>query len=94
MANDTGRDPRVDVSLWMCLPYTVIMQVESENDFVARIGELRGCICHGSTITEALERLTEVQRAWLEMALENGQIPPTPAPESILDWARKGDNNG
>ncbi len=70
---------------FMSLPYTILVQVDDEGDYVARIAELQGCITHGSTIEEAASRLREVQKAWIAMDLEAGRTPPAPIPPDVTN---------
>ena len=47
-----------------------------DNAFVAEIPELKGCIAHGETQSEALKEVNKVAKEWLLMAKEKGwQIP-------------------
>ena len=68
---------------YMGLPYTLRLKKDEDGDIVARIEELKGCIAHGSTEIEALERLKEVQQVWIESCLESGD--PIPEPEIEQD---------
>jgi predicted RNase H-like HicB family nuclease len=76
MNNNVARD----TDRYMSLPYTVVLKRDDDGDFVAKIQELQGCVAHGETEAEALSAIKEVQRYWLEEALESGQ--PIPEPES------------
>lgn len=54
----------------------IIFWSETDKAFVAEIPELKGCIAHGDTQTEALKEVNKVAREWLLMAKEKGwQIP-------------------
>lgn len=66
------------------LSYTAILRRDEDGDFVARIDELPGCSAHGHTQGEALERLEEAKRLWIEDAIENGHSVPVPAAEAAL----------
>ena len=47
-----------------------------DNAFVAEIPELKGCIAHGETQSEALKEVNKVAKEWLLIAKEKGwQIP-------------------
>lgn len=73
-----------NVASYMTLPYTTVLRRDEENDVIARIEELPGCIAHGSDEAKAIENLREMQRLWLEECVENGHDVPVPAPESVL----------
>ena len=61
---------------YMDLPYTETVELDDDGDFVARVVELPGCVAHGKTPLEAMGRLQEVKRLWLEDALAaNDRIP-------------------
>lgn len=72
------------VEQYLELPYTVTLRRDEDGDWVARILELEGCTAHGKTKPEALENLDEVQRVWIEDALEAGDSIPTPAEDEPL----------
>jgi len=72
------------VEYYMELPYTIVIRKDDEGDYVARVEELKGCIADGRTPEEALKSLAEVQGAWLEEAIEAGQVVPEPSCEDFL----------
>jgi antitoxin HicB len=59
-------------------PYGIHLQQDNEGDWVARVEELAGCTAHGRTPAEAVERLDEVKRAWIEDAIAAGDAIPLP----------------
>src|SRR5581483_2410870 len=63
---------------YLALPYTLQLRRDQEGDFVAKVVELDGCVAHGATEAEALERLREMQSLWLQDALEAGSSIPVP----------------
>src|SRR5436190_6663781 len=67
-----------DLAAYLALPYTRVLEMDEEGDIVATIRELPGCVAHGSSDTEALENLREIQTAWIEEALERGITIPLP----------------
>ena len=48
---------------------------------MARVVELPGCVAHGSSESEALGRLAELQALWIADALETGDAIPAPLPD-------------
>ncbi len=46
--------------------------------FVAEIPELKGCMAHGDTQTEALNEVNDLAIEWLKIAKENGWAIPEP----------------
>ncbi|HEY7160250.1 MAG TPA: type II toxin-antitoxin system HicB family antitoxin [Acidobacteriota bacterium] len=73
-----------DLKYYMSLPYTVILRLDDEGDYIARVDELQGCSAHGKTAQEALDNLQEVKELWVTDALENGESIPEPSSESPL----------
>ncbi len=73
---------------YLRLPYTVTLKRDEDGDIVARISELPGCATHGASESEALERLREVQRLWIEEALSSRQPIPPPHVEEKLPSGR------
>ncbi|HLW82893.1 MAG TPA: toxin-antitoxin system HicB family antitoxin [Candidatus Acidoferrales bacterium] len=73
-----------DLKYYLELPYTVVIRKDEEGDYLARIEELAGCTADGPTPEDALKALSEIQRAWLEEAIEAGQPIPEPQAEAGL----------
>jgi antitoxin HicB len=73
-----------DVDAYVSLPYTTVLKRDEDGDIVATIQELPGCIAHGSTDAEALAMLRDVQKAWIEEALERGVQIPRPRTDEEL----------
>lgn len=73
---------------YLKLPYTITLKPDDEGDWVARVEELEGCVAHGRTQAEALERLEETKALWIEDALAQGQPVPKPAPAEPLPSGR------
>jgi antitoxin HicB len=69
---------------YLDLPYTTILKRDEEGDIIARIQELPGCTAHGASENEALERLREVQQAWIESCIEQGDSIPPPNEDAEL----------
>jgi predicted HicB family RNase H-like nuclease len=67
----------------MALPYTTVLRPD-DNDVIAPVDELPGCVGHGSDEASAIENLREMQRPWLQDCVENGHEVTTPAAESAL----------
>ena len=76
--------PVKNVAHYMTLPYTTVLRRDEDNDVIARVEELAGCVAHGSDEAEAIENLRRMQRLWIEDCLENGHDVPMPAGESVL----------
>ena len=71
-----------NVAHYMTLPYTTVLRRDEDDDVIARVEELPGCVAHGSDEAEAIGNLREMQKLWLEDCVETGQVVPVPAPES------------
>lgn len=70
-----------DLNYYMNLPYKVeITPEEDGTGYNAAIPDLKGCMAFGETIEEAYEMITEVKRAWFEIALARGWRIPEPPP--------------
>lgn len=68
---------------YLSLPYTikVIRDVdEGEESWFAKVVELPGCMTEADTFTELGEMIEDAMRAWIEIALEDGQAIPEPRP--------------
>src|SRR5881396_1356099 len=63
---------------YLKLPYTILLRLDEDGDWIAEIDELEGCVAHGATQEEALRRLDETKALWIEESLAAGQPPPKP----------------
>lgn len=73
-----------DLNYYLALPYVATIRPDEEGGFVARFEDLPGCSADGATAAEALERLDDLKRDWIEDALEAGHPVPEPALEEDL----------
>jgi antitoxin HicB len=79
---------KMDTDYYMGLPYKVEIVPDEEGEgFHASIPDLRGCMAFGETIETALNALSEVKRAWIEIALEEGWRIPEPATDEVKDYS-------
>lgn len=74
----------MDLDNYLRLPYAITLRPDEEGDWIAQMRELKGCIAHGGTQAEALERLDDAKREWIKSALEHALPVPMPAPEESL----------
>ncbi len=59
--------------------YEIIIFRSDEDDvFVAEVPELKGCMAHGETQSEAVENINEAIELWIETAKEFGDEIPRP----------------
>ena len=59
--------------------YEIIIYWSNEDKiFVAEVPELKGCMAHGKTQTEAVKNLNQAIELWLETAIEFGDEIPLP----------------
>jgi len=72
------------VDYYLNLRYGVAMRKDEDGDWVARVEELPGCVAHGETTGQALDRLEELKKAWIEDAIESGDSIPEPQSEEAL----------
>ena len=61
--------------------YPFIVYPADEGGYVAEIEELPGCITEGDTVGEAVKRIEEARRAWIEIAYEDGMEIALPRTE-------------
>jgi len=73
-----------DIQKYLKQPYTVMLRLDPDGDFVARIEELPGCSAHGKTRDEALENIDEAKRLWIEDCLDSGNPVPLPTEHEEL----------
>jgi antitoxin HicB len=66
---------------YIAQPFTKTVKRDEDGDFVARVVELPGCVAHGSSESEALARLGDLQAMWIEDAMEAGVEIPSPLPD-------------
>ena len=60
--------------------YSVIIKYcNVDNIYVASVPELRGCMAHGNTQTEALKEIQIAMELWIETAKEVGEHIPEPS---------------
>jgi antitoxin HicB len=68
----------------LTLPYTIEIQRDDSGDYrgwFARVRELPGCMTQAEHFEELGTMVEDAMRAWIEVALEDGQPVPEPAPE-------------
>jgi predicted RNase H-like HicB family nuclease len=59
--------------------YEVIIYWSREDDaFIAEMSELPGCIAHGGSYEEALDRVQDAARLWVDTARADGAPAPQP----------------
>ena len=71
------------VDEYLALPYTIeVIRDESDGyaGWFARVVELPGCMTQADDFAELGEMIEDAMRAWLEVALEDGQSIPEPGP--------------
>lgn len=62
------------------MKYSVFIQYdETDNIYIASVPELKGCMAHGRTPSEALKEVSVVCELWLESAREIGKEIPEPS---------------
>ncbi len=71
------------VDEYLRLPYTIeVLRDDSDGQpgFVARVVELPGCITQADSFEELEGMIDAAMRAWIEVALDDGQPIPEPRP--------------
>ena len=78
------------IEYFMQLPYKVdIYPEEDGTGYTATIPELPGCMTAADSIEELWESLSEAKRLWLELAIEEGDHIPEPAPADEEEYSGK-----
>ena len=76
---------KMDLKYYLNLNYPITIEKYTEYDgreyFAAEIPDLPGCGAEGKTVDEALKKLEEAKKAWIEVSLERGLEIPEPATE-------------
>ena len=67
------------------MQYTVILQQEDDEGYVAMAPALPGCVSQGDTRNEALANIREAIEAYLEDCREAGDSIPTEAGREYVD---------
>jgi antitoxin HicB len=70
-----------DVVDYLGLPYTIELVPEPGGSWYVGIRELPGCMTEAGTPEEGLAEIRQLQREWLEIALEAGHPIPEPRRE-------------
>jgi antitoxin HicB len=76
------------VEEYLDLPYTIVVVKDESGEYsgwFARVAELPGCMTQADTFEELLEMIREAMTAWIESALEDGEI--IPMPRSLEDYS-------
>jgi antitoxin HicB len=72
------------------LPYRVDVYPEEDgNGYTAVIPDLPGCMTCADTIEELWDMIQEAKALWLEVALEDGDYIPEPAPVQTEEYSGK-----
>lgn len=56
----------------------IIFWNNNDKCFVAEMPELKGCVAHGDTQSEALKEINKVAKEWVSLAKQNGWNIPEP----------------
>lgn len=67
-----------DINSYLDKPYARMLIPAEEGGYSAEILEFPGCFAEGDSAEEALSRLEEAARSWLDAALDQGQPIPEP----------------
>lgn len=62
----------------------IIYWSNADNVFIAEVPELPGCIAHGKTSGDALNKANEAIQLWLDTAKEFGDKIPVPKGERLI----------
>lgn len=68
--------------------YTALFSpIEDGSGYYAKVPDLPGCITTGSSLSDAIEQITDAMSAWLVVAEDEGEpiVPPTPQDELVTE---------
>lgn len=68
--------------------YTALFTpIEDGSGYYAKVPDLPGCITTGSSLSDAIEQITDAMSAWLVVAEDEGEpiVPPTPQDELVTE---------
>ena len=67
------------------MKYRVVLEVDEDGMFVARVPSLPGCLSEGRTRTEALANIREAIEGYLESLEAHGEPIPPSIDEEIIE---------
>ncbi len=73
---------------YISLPYRINIYPSPEGGYAVEIPELPGCLSQGETLEDALQMLEDAKRAWIDVALQDGDTIPEPS-KGIDDYSGK-----
>jgi len=76
-----------DFEYYLSLPYKIVLYPSPEGGYAIEIPELPGCLTQGQTIEEAMLMIEDAKRAWIDIALQDGEL--IPEPDSINNYSGK-----
>ena len=68
--------------------YTALFSpIEDGSGYYAKVPDLPRCITTGSSLSDAIEQITDAMNAWLVVAEDEGEpiVPPTPQDELVTE---------
>lgn len=69
---------------YLALPYPIILIPDEDGFWFAEIPLFPGCMTQGASREEALEMIDDAKKAWLTVALRDGD--PIPEPEAQKEY--------
>jgi antitoxin HicB len=76
-----------DFEYYLSLPYKIVLYPSPEGGYAIEIPELPGCLSQGQTVEEAMFMIEDAKRAWIDIALQDGEF--IPEPDSINNYSGK-----
>ncbi len=76
-----------DFEYYLSLPYKIVLYPSPEGGYAIEIPELSGCLSQGQTVEEAMFMIEDAKRAWIDIALQDGEF--IPEPDSINNYSGK-----
>jgi len=69
------------IEYYLDLNYPITLYTAEEGGYVAELEDLPGCLTEGETAEEAIQRLDNARKAWIQTAYEDGIDIPLPRGE-------------
>lgn len=70
-----------DLERYVDMPHVIEIKRSADGGFFVSIPDLPGCFSQAETTQEAYEMILDAKKAWIEVALEDGETIPEPSDE-------------
>jgi len=70
-----------DLKRYLDMPHRIDIKKSEAGGFFVSVPDLPGCYSQGDTLEEAYNMILDAKTAWIESALEDGEVIPEPSDE-------------